>query len=449
MSTSATPDPNKFRNQYGTVKPYTRHKQPKPDGSGGCETPEVDTCSCPKWLYVNQRGKERIRYALNTPSWAEALEKAADKLKTLDPEIAESREAKQKVERDRKTVYEAINLWLDRTRTLLGADAQIVNQYRSTFGWVDKDGVKRGALLRYAQEHHLDYIDEFTPLVCQQWLAGSGFPGKQPYSRHQRWGTVRSFFNFLHKLKVIESNPVENIEAPAPGDTFAHAPYTDEQYKAILDNADWYVDDRVKNGERDVYCQRMHTFLELLRWTGMDLIDAVQYRAEQIEDTKVDGVRVSVLRYRRTKTARRGGVEAVIPLTSQVAKKLRSVPFTPKSVPGMPFRYVGNDLKSDVHNWSRRISALIKLADIGEIPLMGKDGRPALDKFGNQKTTTPDAKMLRHTFAVGELLKGVSEEVVAKMLGHASTEMIRKHYGPWCKKRDDAHIRAVVASRKK
>jgi hypothetical protein len=39
--------------------------------------------------------------------------------------------------------------------------------------------------------------------------------------------------------------------------------------------------------------------------------------------------------------------------------------------------------------------------------------------------------------------------VVAKMLGHSSTEMVRKHYAPWCKRRDDAHIRAVVASRKK
>lgn len=56
--------------------------------------------------------------------------------------------------------------------------------------------------------------------------------------------------------------------------------------------------------------------------------------------------------------------------------------------------------------------------------------------------------MLRHTFAVGELVKGVPEEVVAKMLGHSSTEMVRKHYAPWCKRRDEAHIRAVVASRK-
>jgi integrase len=57
--------------------------------------------------------------------------------------------------------------------------------------------------------------------------------------------------------------------------------------------------------------------------------------------------------------------------------------------------------------------------------------------------------MLRHTFAVGELLKGTREEVVAKMLGHSSTEMVRKHYAPWCAARDDQHIREVVQNRKK
>jgi integrase len=217
-----------------------------------------------------------------------------------------------------------------------------------------------------------------------------------------------------------------------------------------LDNADWYVDERVRNGERDTYCQRMHSFIELLRWTGMDLIDAVQFHPEQqLKDEKIGGVVVPVLRYVRQKTGRRGGVEAVIPLDKKLAKSLRSIPMTAKSVIGMPFRYIGNDAKSDTHNWSRRISKLIKLADIGEIPLMCKNGKPALDKFGNRKTTKPDAKMFRHTFAVGELLKGVPEEVVAKMLGHASTDMVRRHYAPWCKRRDDAHIRAVVASRGK
>jgi len=425
-----------LKSQYGTVKPYTRHVKK-------CEAKD-NSCTCSKWLYVHPCNGPRLRYTLNTPSWAEALERAADKLKELDPEIAAIRQKTAKQERERKTVFEAINLWLDRTRALYGERATIVNQYRSTFGWVDKDGVKHGALLRYAAYKRFDYIDEFTPLVLQEWLASDQFPGKELTSKHQRWGTVRSFFNFLHELGVLESNPAKTIKAPPAAKVFAHAPYTDEQYNAILEQADWYVDERVRNGERDIYCQRMHNFLELLRHTGMDLVDAVLLRpSQQIQDTKIDGTVQSVLRYRRQKT----GVEAVIPLERKVAAKLRATPMAPKSVDGLPFRYQGNDIKSDVHNWGRRIGALVKLAGITTIPLMNQDGTPALDRFGNRQTTTPDAKMFRHTFAVGELVKGVPEEVVAKMLGHKGTDMLRKHYGPWCKERDEAHIRAVVASR--
>jgi hypothetical protein len=172
MSTSGI-----HKNQYGSVKPYTRHREPKADGSGGCKTPDVDTCSCSKWLYVRERGKPDTRYSLKTPSWTEALERAADKLKTLDPEIAAARKATAKQELDRKTVYESVNLWIDRTRTMFGADSQIVKQYRSSFGWVDSDGVKHGGLLRYATSKKIEYIDGFTTLVCHlNYAHTSTFP---------------------------------------------------------------------------------------------------------------------------------------------------------------------------------------------------------------------------------------------------------------------------------
>ncbi len=41
---------------------------------------------------------------------------------------------------------------------------------------------------------------------------------------------------------------------------------------------------------------------------------------------------------------------------------------------------------------------------------------------GEAKTHNPNVKMLRHTFAVGELLKGRKPEVVAKQLGHVDTD---------------------------
>jgi site-specific recombinase XerD len=424
-----------FKNRWGSVKPYSRH-------ISGCAR-EDDSCSCPKWLYVNQRGQQSKRYSLSTPSWAEALELATDKLNALNPEIAASRAEKQEAEASRKTVYEAINLWLDRTRTQFGERSAIVKQYRSTFGWVDKDGVRHGLLFRFATDYKLEYIDELTPLLCQQLLSSTST--MKAYSRHQRWSTVRSFFKYLLTVGVLKSNPVRNIPAPPVDAVFAHAPFADEQYTNILSQADWYVDERVRNGEREVYTQRIHSLLELLRWTGMDIVDAVLLNpAQQITKVKIDGKIQYVLRYSREKT----GYEAIIPIDARLAKMLREVPPAPKSVDGMPFRYVGNEVQSDVNNWSRRIHRLFELAKITAIQLMRRDGKSAIDKQGNRETTKPHVKMLRHTFAVGELVRGVPEEQVAKMLGHVGTDMIRKHYAPWCKARDEAHIRTVLASRR-
>jgi integrase len=430
--------------RWGSVRPYTYH-------SRSCKhrhDPDYSACSCPKWLYEYKVGEKPKRYTLNTPSWAEALEKAANVLRSFDPEISLARQEKKILQSTRRTVLEAIQLWLDRTANKFGKDSSIWNQYRSTFGWIDKRGRVHGTLLGFVEEFNgehpdskVEYIDQVTPLIAQTWHDSRWFSDLGPVTRRQRWGTVRSFFAFLHSLGIIEKNPVSAIRAIPATDLFANVPLSPDQYAAVLREADGYVDERVGENERRVYCERMHVFLELLRHTGMDLVDAVSLRPkDQIKRERVDGTVVPVLRYLRAKTK----VEAVIPLRSSMAEMLLTTPALPTSVRGMPFRYAGNDIRSDVHNWSRRISKLFDLAEVTEVQLVGKDGRPAVDRYGRPIMKKTNPKMLRHTAAVGWLTEGLREEAVAKMLGHSSTEMVRRHYGPWCKQRDEAHIREVL-----
>ena len=47
--------------------------------------------------------------------------------------------------------------------------------------------------------------------------------------------------------------------------------------------------------------------------------------------------------------------------------------------------------------------------------------------------------------SVRALKAGQRPEEVAKMLGHVDTTMIYKHYAPWVKDLDDAHIKRVVS----
>jgi hypothetical protein len=84
--------------------------------------------------------------------------------------------AKQPKEQTRRTVLEAIQLWLQRTANQFGKDSGIHKQYRSTFGWVDKDGIAHGILLKFVDEYNLAHpdttirtIDQITPLIAQTW----------------------------------------------------------------------------------------------------------------------------------------------------------------------------------------------------------------------------------------------------------------------------------------
>lgn len=420
-----------LKNLWGTVRPYTRH-------SPTCKhrnKKDHNACSCPKWLYVNREGEAPRRYSIGTPSWTEALDEAMAVLKSFDPEIAAVRSAiKKQREPQTPTILEAINLWLDRTRNKVGTDTSTIDQYRSTFGWIDKDGQRRGMLLTYVDAYNrrhpaggrIEFIGQITPIWLQQFYDGPAFAGLATETKRQRWGVVRSFFAWLHKMGVIPSDPSFAIDRVKSDGRWGNIPFTDEQYEAILSNADWYVDERVKDGERQVYCKRMHAFVELLRWTGMDLVDAIQLRpGEQIDD---DGV----LRYRRKKT----GALAVIPLEAEHAELFRAVPAVPDSVHGMPFRYQGNELASDVHNWSRRCAKLFKLAKIAKVSLQLSDGR-----FFEK---APNAKAFRHTFAVWALSTArMRLEVVSKMLGHKLITTTEKHYLPWVQDRDRRLIEEV------
>jgi integrase len=225
---------------------------------------------------------------------------------------------------------------------------------------------------------------------------------------------------------VIPTDPSAAIDRVKDDGYWGNIPFTDEQYSAILSNADWYVDERVRDGERQVYCRRMRAFVELLRWTGMDIIDAVQLQPTQQIDSE------GVLRYRRKKT----GALAVIPLQPRHVELFRSIPAAPDSIPGMPFRYRGNALKSDGHNWGRRCAKLFELADIKIVSLRLADGR-LLEKG-------PNAKAFRHTFAVWALSTArMRLEVVSKMLGHKLVTTTEKHYLPWVQERDRGLIQEV------
>src|SRR5271155_514209 len=92
----------------------------------------------------------------------------------------------------------------------------------------------------------------------------------------------------------------------------------------------------------------------LLRWSGMALMDAVQYRPELVD---ADGV----LRYRRQKTAEL----ATVQLPDHVVSLLRNVPLEADSIgKGQPFRMRDFTPHSDTVTWRKRLMKLFVQAEL-------------------------------------------------------------------------------------
>jgi site-specific recombinase XerD len=399
----------------GSVKPYTRHIR-------SCKhrnSADQNGCSCPKWLYENRKGERPVRRSLSTPSWAEAQRIAAQVLRGFDSEIAAARLIQKDSQQARMTVADACQLFVDRTEREFGKGGTHA-QHRSTLKkfqtWASKNGIF--------------WIQDVTALQLEVWYSSAVWKKLARSTQHQRWAVMRTMFAYLKSRKVIPDNPIEEIKPVKADAEFVQGPYSDEQVEKLLTQAKTLdVPLSVNCAEKSMYHDRLTAFITLLLHTGCDLADAVLFDPKAIEDVPLNGRMSFVFRYHRVKT----GLLAVIPLTRDLAKILRNIPTVPGHSSSMPF---GGSTKF----WSERIRKCLKAAGIAFVTL------PA-NRLGRVRTKPANAKQLRHTFAVRQLVQGQRPEEVAKMLGHANTEMVRKHYAPWVKELDMAHVRMVEERR--
>jgi integrase len=409
---------NLLKSSHGSVRPYTRH-------SIDCQHPaDQNTCSCPKWLYVwSAITGKKSRKSLNTSSWAEAQRIASDTLRGMDPEIAAARAVTDKRDRQRMTVSDACDLWIDRTRRQFG-DAGGLPQYRSLMVKVTS----------WAESHGILYVQDITPLQLERWYSSRDWLRHADTTRQQRWGVLRSMFAFLKERGVIDASPIASIKAVRPGKDHVQGPYTDDQVNKLLAAIETTTPDNINVEERKVYAQRLRAFVDLLLHTGCDVGDGIVFDQCRMKRTTIDKHEVAVYRYTRQKT----GVLAVIPVSSSIANGLMGVPMLKENPSGMPFRSKV-DIRSDVHTWSRRIQRVLELAGIEWVEL-------PRDAKGDARRKKANAKQLRHTFAVRMLRAGQRPEEVARMLGHVDTTMVLRHYAPWVGDLDDAHVRRVVGA---
>src|SRR5579862_5319116 len=367
-----------------TVTVVVRHAAACKDKDKGSDWRK---CNCRKSVLTYDGGRQS-RVSAKTRSWSQAEDFAQKLRDKWDPVKEELSRLKAEKERQQVTIEKAVALYTADMVVRLG-DKGTVGMSRSLLGHVDPktlEVTKPGHLFSWLEKIPVATrpvsIAELTPALLTEWRGVWKF---EDYTAAQRWGMVKSFFNFCVAQGWMNDNParrLQRIDYEKGGRT---AIFDDKQYDAILEAVTSYEPENVPTITRSVWQQRVTTFVELLRWSGMALIDAVQWRPALVDDE-------GVLRYRRQKT----GELATVQLPEHVVALLRNVPLERDSVgPNQPFRMKDFAAHSDTVTWRKRLQRLFTLAGITQVR----------NELG--KSRPPHPHMLRDTFAVWHLRHGV------------------------------------------
>jgi integrase/recombinase XerD len=203
---------------------------------------------------------------------------------------------------------------------------------------------------------------------------------------------LRAFFRFCWESDWIPSNPAIKLKPPKITDP-PTMPFSREEVTQILGACNQYRGGRAN-------AQRLRALVQLLRFSGLRIRDAVTLRRERIVNGKL-------LLY----TAKTG-TPVHIPLPEFVVQELE---ISRGTNPQYFFWSGEGKPKSCVGDWQRSLKKLFRLAGV-------PDGH---------------AHRFRHTFASNLLLAGVPLDRVATLLGHTNSKITEKHYAPWIRARQE------------
>ena len=407
-----------------TVSVYVRHTKKCPKGKHGRN---YRRCYCPKWLYIYEGGgpsSAKLRSA-KTRSWEKAETRAQEVRDNWDPEKRELKQLRSQKERSQVRLEEAVALYHADMVSRVG-DNGTVAMSRSLLGHIDPERkaiLRDGHMFRWLSKYNaamredtkIRHIDDLTPPHLTAWRSTWAF---NDLTKAQRWTMVKQFFNFCERQGWIVDSPARKLRQFDVAKGNRTAVFSDQQYDAILNAIPLYDPENVPDETKRAWQRRLQVFTELLRWSGMALADAVQFKPELVDG---DGV----LRYRRHKT----NELAIVPLPRHLIAMLWDVPLERYSIgSAQPFRTKDIKLGSDVHKWEFRYDQVFRLAGLAEV------------RTEHGKTRKPHPHMFRDTFAVWYLSNGTRLRTVSKMLGHAKTETTERAYLPWVRELHDAHI---------
>ena len=284
-----------------------------------------------------------------------------------------------------KTVEQAIALFMDSKR---GEDLAENTLYKHT--------LTLNRLQTFCDTEGVFFAKDITLSHLTSWRAA--WPFESPLAKRNNQERVKSFFKFSYDAGIIPANPASQLSSIQVKADEANnvRPFEPKEYKAILAAIP-------KSGLQPHNQARVQACMQLQRWSGLSLVDAVCLsKDELLQDGKVFRVRT-----KRRKTG--APINNVIPL------------------------WLGKELLRVKNGNATYFFISGEATTKGAVSTIDKMYRQVFQKARIDGTS----HMFRHTFSVELLKAGVDIRKVSRALGHSSVVITERYYAKWNKAQQD------------
>jgi integrase/recombinase XerD len=352
-------------------------------------------CNCPKHFRWTFNGKQS-RCKAGTRSW-----ERAEEIKRQRQDQLAGRATEARPEDNVRAVSEAVDLFI-KDKNVQGVTPGVIKKYTLELKRLSDYCERKGV---YTVQ---GITRELLTNFCSTWE--TYYPSSHTRSKVRE--RCRSFLRYCYEAKWLERIPaMPKIKV----DELPTMPLVGDEYPRLLD-ALFAVNPRRWDGKKstqglsDAMRTRIHALLQLMRWSGLAIRDAVSLPKSGLE---WDAARQT---YRVTTSRQKTGTHVSVLLPPNVSAELK--PLVEKHPVYVLFP------ETDV-----------KFEDIAKT-YTSRYIRPAFEAAKIPCNTHMVSHRLRDTFAVDLLDKGVSIDQVAKALGD-TVKTTEAHYLKWVKSRQD------------
>lgn len=345
---------------------YKRH-------SAGCDHQEDRNwkrCDCNVWLAWSKDGKQ-VKQSAKTRSW-EAGQRAAG---TLAKQFADGLTPSPV---NAKTVQQAIDLFLANKR---GENLAADSLYRHEHTTAD--------LLAFCNREGIIFVKDITLHNLTSWR--NEWTVKAPQARRSRQEKVRNFFKFCLGSGMIATSPAAQMSAiKVKNDSDAIRAFEPKEYDRVIAAIP-------RTTMTDVNKARIKALMQLQRWSGLSLVDAVCLSKEELKQTG-DSFSVAC---DRQKT----GTHINNWIPTWLGEELLKV----KNGNPEYFFWTGTTTPEDAPSYFQKLYRKVFAAS----------------------GVTGSSHDFRHTYAKELLVSGVDIRMVQKALGHSSLQVTERYYSKW------------------